>query len=44
MVETVNIFVITIMNKSILISFIFTRPEDFAVEVENYRLNYLQDD
>ena len=44
MVETVSIFVTTIINESLLISFILSGPEDFAVEVENYRLDYLQDD
>ncbi len=44
MVETVSIFLTTIINKSLLILFIFSGPEDFAVKVENYRLDYLQDD
>ena len=44
MVKTVNIFLTTIINKSLLISFMLSGPEDFAVEVENYRLDYLQDD
>ena len=43
MVETVSIFVITIINKNLLISFILSGLEDFAIEVENYRLDYLQD-
>ena len=30
--------------ESLLISFILSGPEDFAVEVKNYRLDYLQDD
>ena len=44
MVQTISIFLITIMNKNLLISFILSQLEDFAVEVENYRLDYLQDD
>ena len=44
MVETVSIFVIIIINESLFISFILSGSEDFAVEVENYRLDYLQDD
>ena len=44
MIETINIFLITIINKSLLISFILNGPEDFAIEVENYKLDYLQDD
>ncbi len=44
MVETVNIFLTTIINENLLISFIFSRLEDFVVEFENYRLDYLQDD
>ena len=43
MVETVSIFLTTIINKSLLILFIFSRPEDFVIKVENYRLDYLQD-
>lgn len=44
MVGTISIFVITIINESLLISFILNGPEDFVVKVENYRLDYLQDD
>lgn len=43
MVETVNIFVTIIINKSLLISFILGESKDFIVKVENYRLDYLQD-
>lgn len=43
MVETVSIFLTIIINKSVLISFILCKLKNFAVEVENYRLNYLQD-
>ncbi len=43
-VETVGIFLTTIINKSLLVSFILSGPEDFAVEVKNYKLDYLQDD
>ena len=41
MVETVSIFLITIINKNLLILFIFNGPKDFAIEFENYRLDYL---
>lgn len=44
MVETISIFLITIINKSLIISFILNKLEDFVVEVENNRLDYLQDD
>lgn len=44
MIKTINIFVITIINKSLLISFILSRQENFTVEIENYKLDYLQDD
>ncbi len=44
MVKTVSIFLTTIINESLLILFIFNGPEDFTVEVKNYRLDYLQDD
>lgn len=44
MVKTLGIFVITIINKSLLILFISSRPEDFVVKVENYRPDYLQVD
>ena len=44
MVETVSIFLTIIINESLPISFILSGPKDFAVEVENYRLDYLQDD
>lgn len=44
MIETVNIFLTTIISKSLLISFILSGPEGFVVEVENYRLDYLQAD
>lgn len=43
MVETISIFLITIINQSLIISFILSKLEDFAVEVENNRLDYLQD-
>lgn len=44
MVKTLSIFVITIINKSLLILFIPSRSEDFAVKVENYKSDYLQVD
>ena len=44
MVQIVSIFLTTIINKSLLISFILSESKDFAVEIENYRLGYLQDD
>ncbi len=44
MVETVSIFLTTIIIKSLLISFILSGPEDFVIEVKNYKLDYLHDD
>ncbi len=44
MIKTISIFLITIINKSLLISFIFSRLKDFAFEVKNYRHDYLQND
>lgn len=44
MIETINIFIITIINKILLIWFIFNWLKDFAVEIKNYKLNYLQND
>ncbi len=44
MVETVSIFLTTIINKYLLISFILSGPENFAVEIEIYKFDYLQDD
>lgn len=41
MLEIVSIFVTTIINKNLLISFILSKSEDFAVEIENYSLDYL---
>lgn len=32
------------MAKCLLIFFIFSGPKNFAIEVENYRLDYSQDD
>ena len=43
-VQTVSIFLTTIINKNLFISFIPSGLENFAVEVENYKLDYLQDD
>lgn len=42
MIEIVNIFSTTIINKSLLISFIFSRSKDFTVIIENDRLDYFQ--
>lgn len=42
--ETISIFVTTIINKSLSILFIFNRLEDFTIKVKNYGLIYLQDD
>lgn len=42
-VETVSIFVTIIINKNLLISFILNRSKDFAIAIENYKINYLQD-
>lgn len=42
--ETVSIFVITIINKGLLILFIFNGLENFAVEVKNYKHDYLHND
>lgn len=42
MVKIIYIFLITIINKSLIISFIFSRLENLAVEIENYKLDYLQ--
>lgn len=44
MIKIVSIFLTNIINISLLISFILCGLEDFAVEGENYRLDYLQDD
>lgn len=44
MVETVSMFLTTIINESLLVSFILSTSEDFAIEVKNYRPDYLQDD
>ena len=44
MVETVSIFIITIINKNLLILFILGKLENFVVGVENYKFDYLQDD
>lgn len=43
MIKTISIFLTTITNKSLLISFILSGPRDFTVEVKNYRPDYLQD-
>lgn len=43
MVEIINIFLTIIINKNLLISFIFSGPKNFAVEIKNYRIDYLQD-
>ena len=43
MIEIISIFLTTIINKSLFISFILSKPEDFAVEIENHRFDYLQD-
>lgn len=42
--ETISIFVTTIINKSLSILFIFNKLEDFTIKVKNYGLIYLQDD
>lgn len=42
MIKTISIFVTTIINKNVFIFFTFDRPEYFAIEVKNYRLNYFQ--
>lgn len=44
MVETISLFLTTIINKNLLISFILNRIENFVVKVENYKLDYLQND
>lgn len=42
-IETTSIFLITIINKNLIISFILGRPKDFAVQVEYYKLDYLRE-
>lgn len=43
-IKTVNIFIAIIINKSFFIFFIFNRLEKFIVKIENYSLDYWQDD
>lgn len=43
-VKIVSIFITIIINKGLFISFIFSKPKDFLVEVENYKLDYLNND
>ena len=43
MVKIIYIFLTIIINRSLFILFIFNKLKNFAIEVENYRLNYLQD-
>lgn len=43
MIEIARIIVITIINKNLLILFIFSGSENFAIEFENHKLDYLQD-
>lgn len=43
MIEIISIFQITIINKNLFIFFILSRPKDFVVKIENYKLDYLQD-
>ena len=44
MIEIISLFILTIINKSLLNLFIFSEQENFVVEIENYKFDYLQDD
>lgn len=43
-IKTINIFITIIINKSFFIFFIFNRLEKFIIKIENYSLDYWQDD